>query len=154
MSNSEPTLILSCGNRDAKSISSKILERINFELKNDQLFNEGEIDHIETIDLRLINKNSNISVKETDRLRTLAKLSNLQLKPAAHITSHRKYLGKLIVWLKRGSWPFINIHLKQQFTEIQEFAAETVKLLAAQSNDISSLQHEIKQLNKRIDTHS
>jgi hypothetical protein len=72
----------------------------------------------------------------TDEFRSLAKFAQLELRPAAAITSHRRFIGPLIVALKRLTWPLIALHLKDTVNAVREFEARSLfvmgSLVAAQ----------------------
>lgn len=65
-----------------------------------------------------------------ESMQLLCRLSQTQLRPASAITSHRRFLGPVIVFVKRLSWPLIQIHLKETFSSFHDLHCQMVDLTA------------------------
>ena len=80
----------------------------------------------------------------SERFRALASFSQLELKPAREIKSHRKIIGPIIVALKRMSWPLIKIHLKDSFESLEQFSAWSLDTIAKQQVELENLKRREK----------
>ena len=48
-------------------------------------------------------------------------LSQVELKPARQIKSHRRFIGPVIVGVKKLIYPLIKLHLKDVFQGLEEY---------------------------------
>lgn len=64
-----------------------------------------------------------IDKETTEVFRRLCVLSNIKLVPSSEIRSHRKFIGPVIVAVKKLSYPMIRVHLKGIFEALEEFCA-------------------------------
>ncbi len=93
--------------------------------------------------------------KETGGIiRHLAIHSQQRLKPSARITSHRRFIGPLIVKFKRLFWPLLNLHLRDQFVAMEEFSCGAVAAIAWQAAEIQELRKKLAELELRVKHHS
>ncbi|MCC6953211.1 MAG: hypothetical protein IT290_03755 [Deltaproteobacteria bacterium] len=93
-------------------------------------YTREEVEDISEVSTALFPKGLELSDKETEDFRALCSFSQVTLKPAREIRSHRKYIGKVIVAVKRATWPFIAFHMKDTMRGVQEFQIRTVLALA------------------------
>lgn len=134
------TLILERNPEDVllnERIFTALVERLN---KNQQYTIE-ESNQIASLDRSLFGNKLALSEDQTTALRSLSKLSQIELKQSKEITSHRKYIGRLIVFLKKLSWPIIKVHLKEPFDGIKEFSEWMVFSHARQIQEIEELKN-------------
>src|SRR5690606_2278941 len=75
----------------------------------------SELEEVATLDTALFPKTLELAPETTETIRVLCALSRCQLRPAREIRSHRRFIGPIIVFLKRLSWPLIRFHLKDTF---------------------------------------
>lgn len=122
--------ILSAKALDAVALENEISSALAKRLQGNGHFNSSEISEISEYPFRLFPKGFALTAQETTKMRALAALSQCQLKPAATITSHRRFIGPCIVFIKKLSWPFIKLHLKDTLAGIQGFQSWTVKTVA------------------------
>lgn len=115
-------------------------------LRSGGSYNKVEIHDITHKKTTLVCASTTLTLESSERLRALSKLAQFQLRPASQITSHRKLLGPLIVFLKKLTWPVIQIHLKETFAGLQELAAWSVVTMAKQENEIAQLKAEVEKL--------
>lgn len=122
--------ILSAQALDASALEMEISSALAQRLQGNGHFNSSEISEISEYPFRLFPKGFVLTANETTKMRAMATLSQCQLKPAAAITSHRRFIGPCIVFIKKLSWPFIKLHLKDTLAGIQGFQSWTVKTVA------------------------
>jgi len=122
--------ILSSGPIDPTTLESEVEANLQARLSKSTQLNVKEIEEISKYPFKLFPEGFELSELETSKMRALAALSQCQLKPAASITSHRKYIGRFIVFAKKLSWPLIRLHLKDTLAGIQGFQSWTVKSVA------------------------
>src|SRR5690606_32643992 len=107
------------------SATAQIEARVHYELlrrlESGLEYRRDEISEIEAIDHRLLPPTLDLDSETVERLRALARLSRCELAPASKTSSHRPYVGKLIVFAKRLTWPFIRTQLKGTFDALEEF---------------------------------
>ena len=125
-------------------IEAKLVQKLSNRLEDQQQeYTSEEIKDISVLDMSLFPEDFELSQESSERFRTLARLSHLELKPARNISSHRKALGPLIVAVKRLSWPFIKAHLQDSFLGIQEFASQMLEISAKQEVKIAELENQL-----------
>jgi hypothetical protein len=93
-------------------------------------YTRAEINDVSNCSSALFPESFKISDKLTKQFRNLCSLSNVSLKAGKIIRSHRKVIGPLIVFFKKLTWPFIQVHLKEPIEKIQLFQSQTVRMLA------------------------
>jgi hypothetical protein len=129
--------------------SSELNQRINSalaeRLSGNDAYNKEEITKVSNLKSKLMPEGFVLSTEQTENLRALCKLSKVELKPAREITSHRKIIGPVIVFLKKLTWPLMQIHLKDTFNELSDFCSWTVKTIAKQTIEIEELKDSTKQ---------
>ena len=116
---------------DSVALSSRATHSLKSRLDTDACFDQAEIRHVEDLSKTLFPPNFVISEEHRERFRTLCAFSQTRLRPAREITSHRRFIGPVIVLVKRLSWPFIELHLRDTFRSLAEFNARSVEQLAA-----------------------
>ncbi len=120
-------------------LESRVNTALEERLVRDSHYTEKEIKKVSTLSKKLFPEGKEVDFQTCEDLRALAKLSQFELKPARSITSHRKFIGPLIVFLKRLTWPLVKIHLKESYAGQQEFNCRVVEA-------VSRLKNEDKQL--------
>lgn len=100
----------------------------------------AEIEHVGRLSKKLFPEGLDTDEKTNERLRALATTSMFEIRPARTITSHRKFLGPLIVLMKKISYPFIKIHLQESFAGQQEFNSLMLDTVAGVMRDRSKTQ--------------
>src|SRR5438105_4858716 len=69
-------------------------------------YKAADVEHIDSLPLRLLQKSADFDDQRLERLRALCKLWDIELKPGA-ITSHRAVIGPIIVGVKRLFFPVL-----------------------------------------------
>lgn len=95
-----------------------------------------EIEAVSRLKRTLFPPDFQLDQETSECFRTLVQFADVQLKPAQMIRSHRRFIGPLIVFIKKLTWPLIQIHLKDTINSAREFNARTVILLAKQQVEI------------------
>lgn len=121
-------------------LDKKIEENLNARLKSQANFDEEEIAKVSSLDCSLFPKDFLLDQTRNEEYRILARSAQLELKPACEIRSHRKYLGKLIVLVKRASWPFVRIHLKDTVEHMRDFSSQALYTMAKQELRLRELE--------------
>ncbi len=98
-----------------------------------------EIERVTNLSRRVFPPDVDINEETLERFRALARLSQIQLRPASQIKSHRKLIGPIIVFFKKLTFPFIQVHLKQPFEGLEEFASGLVYSLAKEVVEVERL---------------
>lgn len=94
---------------------------LNKRLASHSSFSQSEIDKICGLDCHLLPCGGVIDPETLERLRALARLSRCSLTSPERISSHRRYVGQLIVLAKRAIWPFLSAQLKGTLDAQEEF---------------------------------
>jgi hypothetical protein len=128
----------------AEEINQRINSALSSRLSGNDAYNKEEIIKVANLDNKLMPEGFVLSSDQTEHLRALCKLSKVELKPAREITSHRKIIGPAIVFLKKLTWPLMQIHLKDTFNELSDFCSWTVKTIAEQTIEIEKLKSDSK----------
>lgn len=127
-------------------LSEKSLENLNERLRQHESYSLEEIEKIGRMDHRIFPEGYVLSISDTEMLRPLAMMSQVELKPPRQITSHRKYLGKLIVFIKKATLPLISAHLKPTFEGVNGLGHYTVRAIAKGIVERQALKEEIQNL--------
>ncbi len=127
-----PLLVANSLVPDINSLQGEIQAQLDARLRgNPRHYNTSEIQAIALTETHLFPTGFQLTESETEEFRALCNFSQVSLRPA-RITSHRKYLGPIIVFLKRCSWPLLQVHLKNVFAGVQEFQIRSVVTMARQ----------------------
>ena len=106
-------------------MNDKILSQAKLALENrlkeQNNYNQNEIDKITKIDISLIGKNTILDKKSTEILRSLCAHSNFD-KELSVKQSHRKYVGPVIYNAKKLLARLNRVILKKQLTQIENIA--------------------------------
>ena len=117
---------------DKFSLSTRVEENLADRIRQASDYDQKEIKRVSSYNHRVLPEDFTLEFETGEKLRALAAFSQCELKPAREISSHRKIIGPIIVWLKRLTWPFVKVHLDQTFRAQQEFNSLMVECLADQ----------------------
>jgi len=132
-------LLVPTGATDVSVLQAQVHERLSWRLANNDHYSLDEIEHIATLDRLLFPRSFIIDENLCNRFRRLAMFSQVGLRPARTITSHRKIVGPVIVLLKNLTWPLVKVHLQHTMDALQELHCGIVELLAQQVTDVERL---------------
>ena len=116
-----------CGKEDS-SFSNEIASLVHQKITQ-RIYSENDVKYIKLLEMKLVDGGLNVSEKDLERLRTLCKLWDVELKPA-EITSHRPIVGHIIVAIKKALFPIIRVFLRDTFKQQRDFNAASVSMLA------------------------
>lgn len=136
-------LLVDNGFPGVESIAERVEKSLHSRLSAKAEYNDKEIKQVTKLSRSLFPRDFRVSDDAIDTLRVLCSYSRCELKPARAIQSHRPFIGPLIVFLKRISWPFIRFHLKETFDSIQLFHSWTVYEYGKQAFEIDRLKRRL-----------
>ena len=128
---------------NSSALSARVSEALNLRLSSARDYTSTEIQEVEELDKALFPKNFEISEEARETVRVLCSLSCCELRPAREIRSHRKFVGPLIVFVKRLTWPLVRFHLKDTFEAAQLFNSRLVSSHARQIYKLESLEQRL-----------
>lgn len=110
---------------ESTSDSSLLVERARRasaeRLSTDPRYNQKEIKEVAALSHRLVPRGLTVDERTAERLRALARLSQTELRAPIAIRSHRRFIGPLIVSIKRALWPLLHALLKDFVDAQREF---------------------------------
>lgn len=136
-------MIVKNGLPGLENVESSVLEALKTRIQTQADLTADEIRKVSALDKSLFPKTMEIPEEATESLRLLCTWSRCELRPAREIQSHRRFIGPVIVFLKRVSWPFIRFHLKDTFESMELFHS---KLIYAHARQV----FEIEQMKKNL----
>lgn len=134
---------------DSEDLEARARATLERRLEGSTDYTADEIERVHTLKPNLFPQHFELSTAYADHFRALAKLSQQTLKPNGKISSHRKYIGPVIVFLKKLSWPLIRIHLKDHFQGIEDFCQWSLSLAGKQAQEISELKVRLAELESK-----
>ncbi len=93
-------------------------------------FKSGDIDYLRMHKLPLLGKHLIADEQSLEKLRELAKCWDVELVPF-QITSHRRFVGPYIVFIKKILFRIFAVLMKQSVRRQRDFNAKTVELMIA-----------------------
>ena len=133
--NSAQSWITLCGARD-QALGQELEDRVAQKIAAKE-FTIDNVEYVSKIDLKPIKGKLELSEIELEKLRAMCSLWALELRPIS-ITSHRKFIGPLIVGAKKLIFPIIRIFMRETLQQQSRFNAATIALVAELANSRSS----------------
>lgn len=121
-----------CGEASASTsslVATRVQERI---AKGD--YSEDDAHYVSEVSLRLTKGELDVSDTTLEKLRALCQLWDLELEPA-QISSHRKFIGPIIVIVKRLLFPILQVLLKETISRQRAFNAAAISILFDLANE-------------------
>ncbi|MCB0331854.1 MAG: hypothetical protein KDD55_00075 [Bdellovibrionales bacterium] len=100
-------------------------------------FTQENIRYVEKLRLDACRGTLHVSDEILERLRMLCQLWSIELRPRT-ITSHRRYIGPVIVAFKKALYPLISFFLKDLIRQQKDFNAATIRLVTELANSQES----------------
>ena len=119
--------ILVQGQRDTE-LSSKIERSVCALLESGQL-SKSEVERVRKLDLAAVSGQLNIPDSQLEKLRRLCQVWDVDVR-LTHLSSHRRYIGPLIVFFKRATLPVLRLLLKDTLRQQRDFNAAALALLS------------------------
>jgi hypothetical protein len=129
---------------DFVSLESRLGQSLARRFQDNPDYQPAELPRLAEYKTNIFPEGYELSCGDSEPLRTLARLALTDLRPASAIKSHRPVLGPFIVALKKLSWPFIAIHLRDTFAALREFHARLLIHVASQQAQIDELKKRLK----------
>ncbi len=102
----------------------------------DGIVKEADVSNIRNRTLDLIPKDLSVNAVTLEKLRRLCQLWEVDIR-VSEITSHRKYIGPVVVKVKKMLFPIIRFFMKDLIREQRDFNAASIELLAELCNQTS-----------------
>ncbi len=120
-----------CGAHD-QALENELSSNVQNKIKENE-FSEDNVYYIKKLDLSLAKEGLEISDDRLDMLRQLCQLWYVDLIPRK-ITSHRKFIGPIIVAFKKALFPLIRYFLKDFISQQRKFNSRAISLFADLAN--------------------
>ncbi len=119
----------SCEDRSPSGAFAKEIDASVEKLRREKAISSEERHAARNIDLSISKGDLHISEKKLEKLRILCQLWDLKLSPR-EISSHRKFIGPIIVTVKKKLFPIFQFFLKDLIRQQRDFNATTIRLMA------------------------
>ena len=126
------------------ALNDRVEKNLEMRLQSRSDLTASEIEKVAELDKSLFPGEFEISEEARESLRVLCSYSRCELRSGRDIRSHRRFVGPVIVFLKRLSWPLIRFHLKDTFESMQLFHSWVVYSHARQVVELEQLKHRLK----------
>jgi len=131
----EPWLVV-CGKADlelARALTTRVKQRVQ-----SGSFSWEDVRNIAAIPARLVSGDIHISTKRLELLRRMCQSWDIELRPR-EISSHRPFIGPLIVACKRVLLRMVQVLFKDLLQQQRDFNALAVTVLAGLANEQASM---------------
>lgn len=118
---------------DSESLANTVEATIQGRIKAGA-FSENDVRNIKNRALELIPKDLDLPPLQLEKLRRLCQLWEVDIR-ASEITSHRKFIGPIIVSFKKLLFPLIRFVLKDFIREQRDFNAQVISFVAELANE-------------------
>ena len=117
----------------AKQIEATAHKNLEMRIKNSVNYSNQEIKDIEEKSTSLFPKDFSIPKDICNRLRALCSLSQTNIKDCETVKSHRKYVGPIIVFVKKLVLKLLQAQLHNTFKGIEQFNAWSTEAYAKEA---------------------
>lgn len=131
-----------------EKIETAIAQSLKERIESDVSYDVDEIESITKRSHSLFPADYRLDSETAKYMRALSALSQAELRPSRAIRSHRKFIGPLVVFLKRATWPLVKFHLTDSFKGIEEFQSWAVTAIGQLVVKNRALEDEIKELRR------
>lgn len=112
-----------------EQLASLMSERVRRHLTEGH-YKQGDIDFVRDVSFLPVKGQLDVSDQLLERLRRLCQLWEVDLLAPRQLSSHRKFIGPLIVAAKRLAFPILKIFLKDTLRRQRDFNAQVIVTLA------------------------
>ncbi len=126
------TWLTVCGVEDptrAGELAKKVDARIEA-----GVYARSDVEYLARIDRSLVQGTLSINETKLEKLRKLCQLWEIDLKPV-EISSHRKFIGPIIVGIKKLLFPIVRVLFKNTLKQQRDFNAAAISLLTELCKD-------------------
>lgn len=116
------------GEKDCKSLENELGDSVSSRIAAGK-FSDANVRYISDMHLALAPQGLEISEESLEKLRRLCQLWDVDIRPS-RISSHRKFIGPLIVKAKELLYPMLRVFLKDFIRQQRAFNAATIALIA------------------------
>ena len=117
----ESPLVVNAPGIDLAELNRSLEETLRARVTASEEYTWSETKDIAALQRTLFPKCFEVESAPLERLRVLARLYRCEIQPPHAINSHRKFIGPLIVAVKKMVWPLINLHMEPCLDQLQEF---------------------------------
>lgn len=100
-------------------------------------YTADEVYYVSRVNLAVCKGDLSISAERLEKLRRMCQLWDIDLKPR-EITSHRRFVGPLIVFIKQRTFPILRFFLRDLIRQQKDFNAAAIALVGDLANESSS----------------
>lgn len=119
------------------SLLEESLRSLIDELIAKKRFSKTDVQNIRSRELDLIRQDLTVSDRHLEKLRSLCQLWEIDISDA-EIKSHRRFLGPIIVRVKKLLFPIVRFFIKDLIREQRAFNAEAISLLSELAHDVKT----------------
>lgn len=124
-------MIKNCGAEDI-GLESTLKNRVNERISKGE-FKPEDLEYIKKLSLNPIKGTLSVDDETLEKLRRMCQLWEVDLKPV-HITSHRKFVGPIIVAAKKVLFSILRVLFKGTFEKQRDFNAAVISAFATAVN--------------------
>ena len=117
------------GEKKANAVIQACAKRIN-----DTRLTTQDVENIQSRQMDVIPKSLSLDPIRLEKLRRLCQLWEVDIR-IGEITSHRKYIGPVIVKAKQLMFPVMRFMLKDLIREQRDFNSASIQLMASLCNE-------------------
>lgn len=117
----------------SSELEKKLSERVRARLSSGD-FGPEKIEYITDVDFNVTKGSLKLGKRKLELLRSLCQLWDIDFLPAK-ISSHRPFIGPLIVSVKKAIYPIIKVLLKDLIHQQRSFNAAVVALAVEVANE-------------------
>lgn len=128
----KPNWLTVCGER-APELEARLLERVEGRIASGE-YSWHDAAYISKMHLQASGGRLQVTDKTLEKLRRLCQLWDVEIR-TKEISSHRKFVGPVIVAAKRALYPVLRIFLKDFIRQQRSFNAQVISLLTDLAND-------------------
>lgn len=101
-------------------------------------FSQRDVNYLSKLSRPVLSDKILVTGERLEKLRTMCQAWDIDFRPV-QITSHRKFVGKLIVAIKKGIQPVIRALLKDTIAQQRNFNASVIIAVTDLANEVEKL---------------
>lgn len=116
-----------CG-EEASELERSLLSRVEQRIASGK-FARRDVEYVAKLSRPIFSESATLDEDALEKLRSLCKLWDVDIRPST-ISSHRKFVGPVIVKCKQLLFPLLRVLMKDFISQQREFNATAITLLA------------------------